>query len=631
MTFGEPGFLWCLLMLPLLAALIIYNDRRRQRRLEQLVAARLLSELTDPVARSRKLVKRLLFLGALVALVLALARPQFGSVEQDFEQHGRDIVLAIDTSKSMLSTDCAPNRLERAKLAAQDILDAMRGDRIGLIAFAGAAQVEAPLTVDYQTVLEAISQLDTKTVERGGTDIASAIHSAELALGKSEGFHRALVLMTDGEDLEEDAVAAAKEAASYGIRIFTVGIGTKEGSTIPIGADRQELLLDRDGQPVRSRLDENRLREIAEQTGGFYVHLENGSTSRLVGNGLRKLGEGNVDQRSMHIPVERYRWPLAFGLLLLVLSAALNDRRKKTGAQRPSVESAVAATMLALLLNAHASSGLDRYNQGDFDGAVESCREELKHDPDSPRINFDLGDAAYRLQKYDEAFEAYSKAMVDSDPDLQEKAYYNAGNALFMEGNHAQDLEQQLSNYYDARYQYNQALDRNSGDEQAKKNLRLLEERIKEAEKDKEAKQLRQRTQQRQSQSQRKSRNRNKQRQNQMGQKPDQQSEPDSGKTQPGDPQTPGGGQQSSSDPNESGDDDDQPQTESTPTPKKDGQAREMTPSEEQKQQIPEPQDSRPGMMSEDEALGLLDSLKDESDRIDLMRRKSDRSVLRDW
>jgi Ca-activated chloride channel homolog len=630
-TFGEPGFLWCLLMLPLLAALIIYNDRRRLRRLEQLVAARLLSELTDPVARSRKLVKRLLFLGALVALVLALARPQIGSVEQNFEQHGRDIVLAIDTSRSMLSTDCAPNRLERAKLAAQDILDAMRGDRIGLIAFAGAAQVEAPLTADYQTVLEAISQLDTKTVERGGTDLTSAIHSAELALGKSEGFHRALVLMTDGEDLEEDAVAAAKEAASYGIRIFTVGIGTKEGSTIPIGADRQELLLDRDGQPVRSRLDENRLREIAEQTGGFYVHLENGSTSRLVGNGLRKLGEGKMDQRSMHIPVERYRWPLAVGLLLLGLSAALNDRRKKTGAQRPSVESAVAATMLALLLNAHASSGLDRYNQGDFDGAVENFREELKHDPDSPRINFDLGDAAYRLQKYDEAFEAYSKAMVDSDPDLQEKAYYNAGNALFMEGNHAQDLEQQLSNYYDARYQYNQALDRNSGDEQAKKNLRLLEERIKDAEKDKEEKQLRQRTQRRQSQSQRKSRNRNKQRQNQMGQKPDQQSEPDSGKTQPGDPQTPGGGQQGSSDPNESGDDDDQPQDESTPAPKKDGQAREMTPSEEQKQQIPEAQDSRPGMMSEDEALGLLDSLKDESDRIDLMRHKTDRSVLRDW
>ena len=110
MTFGEPAFLWCLLVLPLLAALSIHNDRRRQKRLQQLVAARLLSQLTDPVARMRVLIKRVLFLGALAAFVVALARPQFGSVEQNFEQHGRDIVLAIDTSKSMLSTDYTPNR-----------------------------------------------------------------------------------------------------------------------------------------------------------------------------------------------------------------------------------------------------------------------------------------------------------------------------------------------------------------------------------------------------------------------------------------------------------------------------------------------------------------------------------------
>ena len=119
MKFGEPALLWCLLILPLFAGLIIYNDRRRQKRLEQLVAARLLTELTDPVARLRMLIKRILFLGALSAFILALARPQVGSVEQNFEQHGRDIVLAIDTSKSMLSTDCAPNRLARAKLAAK--------------------------------------------------------------------------------------------------------------------------------------------------------------------------------------------------------------------------------------------------------------------------------------------------------------------------------------------------------------------------------------------------------------------------------------------------------------------------------------------------------------------------------
>ena len=629
MTFGEPALLWCLLALPLFAALIVHNDRRRQKRLQQLVAVRLLPELTDPIARLRTLFKQAFFLAALAAFVLALARPQLGSVEQNFEQHGRDIVLAIDTSKSMLSTDYAPNRLTRAKLAAQDILDSMKGDRIGLIAFAGTAQVEAPLTTDYQTVLDAITQLDTKTVERGGTDITSAIRAAELALGKSEGSYRALVLLTDGEDLEENAIAAAKDAASFGIRIFTVGIGTKEGALIPVDPDRQELLRDRDGQTVRSRLDESRLRAIAEQTGAFYVHLENGAMSRLIDSGLRKLGEGKIDDRSTRIPVERYRWPLIFGMLLLLLSAALNDRRKKQGqARRTPVPGGVALVMLASILNANANPGLDHYNQGDFDKALENFREELKHDPDSPTINFNLGDANYRLQKYDDAFEAYSKAMVSSDPVLQEEAYYNAGNSLFMEGNHAQDLEQQLSNYYDARYQYNQALNRNPGDEQAKKNLRLLEERIKDAEKQKEEEQQRQQKQQRQRRKP-KSRNRNQQQEGQKGQKPGQQSEPGSEGSDPDDQQTPGDQQLGPSDQNQSGDDD-QPQDE-PPSPKKDGQLREITPSEEQKQQMQQLQESKPGMMSEDEALGLLDSLKDESDKIDLMHRKTDRGVLRDW
>jgi Ca-activated chloride channel homolog len=629
MSFGEPTWLWGLLLLPLLAALIMHNDRLRQARLRRLVAVRLLPELIDAVARLRMLAKRILFLGALSAFLIALARPEFGFVEQNFTQHGRDIVLAIDTSKSMLSTDFAPDRMTRAKLAAQDIMDAMKGDRFALVAFAGAAQVEAPLTVDYQTVLDAINQLDTKTVERGGTDITSAIQSAELALGKSEGPYRAMVLLTDGEDLEEDAVAAAKHAASYGIRIFTVGIGTKEGSAIPIDPDHRVYLQDREGQTVRSRLDEGRLRKIAQQTGGFYVHLEKGTISRLINDGLLKLGKGNIDERSVRIPIERYRWPLAFGLLLLLLSAALSDRRKETGASYSHVGKAVAVTMLALILNVQANSGIDRYNQGDFDGAVEKFREELKRDPASPAINFNLGDAAYRLQRYDEAFEAYAKALVSSDPTLRQKAYYNGGNALFMQGNNAQNIEQQLSSYYDARYQYHQALDLDPRDEQAKKNLSLLEERIKEAEKRKEAEQQAQRTQQRQRQGQRKQRNRNKQQQNQMGQRPDQRSQSGSGGTQPDDQQTPGGQQQEPSDSTEGGDESD-PQDEGTPAPKKDGQLREMTPSD-QEEQMHQPLESKPGQMSDEEALGLLDSLKDEGDRIDLMRRKTDRGVLRDW
>jgi len=348
----------------------------------------------------------------------------------------------------------------------------------------------------------------------------------------------------------------------------------------------------------------------------------------LINDGLLKLGQGNIDERSLRIPIERYRWPVAFGLLLLILSTALGDRKRETGVVRPSVGSAIVAAMLALVVSAHADAALDRYNRGDFDGALEKFREELKSDPGSPATNFNLGDAAYRLQRYDEAFEAYAKAMVSNDLTLRQKAYYNGGNALFMQGNNSQDIEQQLSSYYDARYQYHQALDLNPRDEQAKKNLSLLEERIKQAEKQKEEQQQRQRTQQRQSQKQRKQRNRNKQQQDQMGQKPDQRSQSGSGGGQPDDDQTPGGQQQQPSDPKEGNEGD--LQDEPTPAPKKNGQLREITPSD-QPQQMQQPLESKPGEMSEEEALGLLDSLKDEGDRIDLLRRKTDRGVLRDW
>jgi Ca-activated chloride channel homolog len=630
MTFGEPACLWFLLALPLAAGLIIYEQRRRQKRLEKLVAGRLLQQLADSAAGSRVLIRRILFLGALTALVFAMSRPQIGSVDQSFEQRGRDLVLAIDTSKSMLSTDETPNRLERAKLAAQDILSAMKGDRFGLIAFAGAAQVEAPMTVDYKTVVDAIIQLDTDSVDRGGTDITSAIRAAELALGKSEGTHRAMVLMTDGEDLEEDAVAAAKHAATLGVRIFTVGIGTKEGSEIPLNANRDDFLRDRDGKVVRSRLDEDRLRAIAEQTGGFYVHLDNESISRLVNTGLRNLAETNFDERSTRIPIERYRWPLVAGLLLLLASAALGAPRRDPRKQRPSVGPAVLAAVLALALSAKADSGLDRYNQGDFDGALTQFRDEQKRDPGSPSANFDLGDAAYRLRRYDEAFEAYSKVLESSDPTIQEEAYYNAGNALFMAGDQAQDLEQQLSNYYDARYLYHQALDRDPGDDQAKKNLRILEDRIKEAERQKQAAQLQQRKQQQQGQGKRKARKRNRQQQNQSGQNPDQETDPNSQDSEPDDSQDPGNQHQEPSGQPDSGGDD-QTQEEPEPTPKMQGQLRELTPSDQEPNKMQQQQQSGPNGISEDEARRLLNSLKDESDRIDLMRRKTDRPVLRDW
>jgi Ca-activated chloride channel homolog len=624
MTFAQPTWLYGLLLIPLLAAVTFYSDRRNQKRLERLAASRLLPDLADTAPRMQLIIKRIIFLGALSALLIALARPQVGFTEQEFIRRGRDIMMAIDTSKSMLSTDIAPDRLARAKLAAQDIVNTMKGDRFGLIAFAGAAQVEAPLTIDYETVVEAVNQLNTKTVEKGGTDISASIYSAELALGKSEQSYRALVLFTDGEDLEEDCIAAAREAAASGIRIFTIGIGTKEGSLIPVSPENRQYLRDRNGQPVRSCLDEKRLQQIAHETGGFYVHLDGEGISRLVSDGLLKLSRGDTRGGSWRIPIERYRWPLAAGLLLLLLSAAVNNRRRKKPATRLPVKTAAVATFFLLVTHLEGASSLERYNQGDFDGALQSFREELKGDPNSPTLNFNAGNAAYRLRKFDEAFESYAKAMVSADPTLQQKAYYNAGNALFMQGNLAQEVEQQLSSYYDARYQYHQALDLNPSDEQAKKNLGLLEERIREAEKQKQEAQRKQRSQ-RSTKSRSQPRRNNKQK-DQNGQSPNQQD----GSQRQEDDQEMQGDQSQQFDSSE-GDDENGPTEEPSPGQKKDGQVKENTPFDQQPQGTPGPSDEKQGQMSEEEARGLLDSLKDEGDKIDLMRRKTDRGVSRDW
>src|SRR5438046_8105911 len=178
----------------------------------------------------------------------------------------------------MLSNDVKPNRLERVKLAARDLINELQGDRVGLIAFAGRAFLQAPLTIDYDAVVEAINDLDTKTIPEGGTNISSAIALATQSFGKSATGNRALIIFTDGEELSGDAVKTAKEAADAGVRIFTVGDGTPQGSLIPvIGDDGQTAFVkDSAGQVVQSKLEDKRLRESAQAPGGFYVHLENG-------------------------------------------------------------------------------------------------------------------------------------------------------------------------------------------------------------------------------------------------------------------------------------------------------------------------------------------------------------------
>src|ERR671919_3229919 len=210
MTFGAPHWLWGLLLIPLLIALFIRAEHRGLRRLHEFVSARLLPQLAETVNRPRRILRFGMQLVGLSLALVSLAQPRCGYTFEDVKRKGLDLLIAIDTSRSMLSNDVQPDRLERVKLATQDLINELQGDRVGLIAFAGRAFLQAPLTIEYEAVMESINDLDTKTIPEGGTNISSAINLAIQSFGKSAVGNRALIIFTDGEELSGDAAKAAK-------------------------------------------------------------------------------------------------------------------------------------------------------------------------------------------------------------------------------------------------------------------------------------------------------------------------------------------------------------------------------------------------------------------------------------
>src|SRR6184192_4844902 len=234
MNFGAPTWLWALSILPLLVLLYARAERRSAIKLREFVSPRLLPELAGNVDRTRRAIRFICVLLSIACAITALAKPRWGYAYEDVKRRGLDLLFAVDTSRSMLSNDVSPNRLERVKLAAQDLITELEGDRAGLIAFAGRAFLQAPLTIDYDAAVESINDLDTKTIPEGGTNISEAIALAVQTFGKSAMGNRALIIFTDGEELSGDAVKEAKKAEGAGVKIFTIGVGTMQGSLIPL-------------------------------------------------------------------------------------------------------------------------------------------------------------------------------------------------------------------------------------------------------------------------------------------------------------------------------------------------------------------------------------------------------------
>ena len=364
--------------------------------------------------------------------------------------------MAVDTSKSMLATDVKPNRLERSKLGIMDFVLRLEGDRVGLIPFAGTAFLMCPLTLDYDAFRQSLEALDTQIIPQGGTDLASAIREAEFAFSKDAN-HRILVLVTDGEDLEGEALSAAEEAARKGLTIYTVGVGTPAGELIPLQKNGKGVAFAKDekGQVVKSRLDEKMLREIAQATGGLYEPLgqQAEGLDAIYQEKLSLVPKQELAERKQKIPLDRFEWPLLVAFILLLLEFGLSDRKSlrkgmpviKTAQRRifKGGKGARAAASLAILFTlflsvktADASSGKAEkaYLEGDYSRAETQYRAEAAKAPEDPQLQFNLGTASYKGGKYDEALNAFQAALNVQEIALQNKAYYNIGNVLYRKG-----------------------------------------------------------------------------------------------------------------------------------------------------------------------------------------------------
>ena len=513
MTFGAPEWLWGLLLIPLLIALFVRSEHRGLKRLQQFVSARLLPQLAGTVNRRRRIIRfGLLVLGLALAIV-SLAQPRWGYTFEDVKRKGLDLLVAVDTSRSMLSNDVQPNRLERVKLAIQDLIDELQGDRVGLIAFAGRAFLQAPLTIDYDAVTEAVSDLDTKTIPEGGTNISSAITLATQSFGKSAMGNRALIIFTDGEELSGDAVKTAKAAADAGVRIFTVGVGTPQGSLIPVTGDNGETSFVKDsaGQVVKSKLDDKRLREVAEATGGFYLHLENGprTMQQVQSEGLAKMQAAEMDVRLSRRPIERYEWPLGGALIALALSILIPERKRvrerahvpaparnagRSVAGEPVKAAGAAVAVLMLLCSSvfATAPGINAYQQGKFEDAYKEFQDTLKSHPQSraeDELQFDSGTAAYKLKDYNKALESFSQALLTPDTGLQTKGHYNLGNTLYQRGEMQKSDDKKLSDWTNALDHYEQTLKLDPQNKEAKDNYEYVKKKIDELKNKKEQQQ----------------------------------------------------------------------------------------------------------------------------------------------
>lgn len=325
--FAAPHYLLLLLLIPFFflgMGLWLWGRRRRLRRFGD---EALVNELMPSWSRGKLWVRTVLLSLAFFFFVIGLSRPQIGAKLKDHKIKGAEIMIVLDVSNSMLAQDYSPDRLERAKLAISRITDKLKDDRIGLIVFAGTSFVQLPITSDYVSAKMFLNSISTESIPIQGTAIGDAISTAVRGFSAQSEHSRAIIVITDGENHEDDAVAAAKQAAEAGIKVYTIGVGSADGQPIPMNG---ELLKDKDGNIVMTRLDEETLRKVASAGGGAYVHAGNDEFGLTpIISDIRKMEDEEYNSVVFEEYNEQFMYFLGIALVFFVLEMLVGDRRAR--------------------------------------------------------------------------------------------------------------------------------------------------------------------------------------------------------------------------------------------------------------------------------------------------------------
>ncbi len=474
---AAPGALWVLLLVVVLGWLFWRAAGKRREALKAFSSETLASRLIVSPLRAGDGVRAACLALVVALLAVAAARPRLGTRLERVERQGADIVVAIDTSDSMLAEDAQPSRLEAAKREVMGLITRLQGDRIGIVTFSSQAFLYCPLTTDYDAAAMFLESIDARVASGAGTALREAVTASVRAFEAGEGQEKVIVLLSDGEDWGQGGTEAAQTARTKGTKIHAIGIGTEDGAPIPefdeegnvVGTRRQ------DGKVIVTRLNEGQLDQIASAGGGKYFE---GGTADYGAAAVYGQVAAAESSRAGHFTfktyAERFQWPLAAALVLLGLEFLMRMWPLKRQVTRPSATGLAAVTLICFLAGSGFSlfwtaatlckAANELFEQGKFTEALERYGRALGLEPDNPILHFNSGDALYRKGEFEKARGHFAEAASGAPPEMAAAAHYNAGNAYLREGNADAAIEE-----------YKNALRCNPDDELAKRNLEIAQ------------------------------------------------------------------------------------------------------------------------------------------------------------